>query len=336
MTVSDFVAHPFGSGLIMVTGLLLEAMVGYPHALFRTIGHPVSWMGALLSLLERIFNKGASSNKVQFLSGGMALGFLLIVVGGTSYFVQTLLLQLPYGSIGLCIAAASLLAGRSLYDHVATVAHALEEQGLEGGRQAISLLVGRDPTQLDEAGVARAALESLAENFSDGVVAPLFWGVVFGLPGIALYKAVNTADSMIGHRCTQYEYFGKCAARLDDVLNYIPARLAAAFLYFVASPSSHQNRIYKIVRRDAPQHLSWNAGWPEAAMAGALNVRLGGPRHYGTLYIEGAWLGDGRTDVNAADIKRGLHIYVRAGCACALIFGFISAAWLGMVLLGQH
>lgn len=333
MTASDFVVHPFGSGLIMVAGLLLEAMVGYPPALFKAIGHPVSWMGALLSLLERTFNKPDSSNKVQFLSGGLVLGFLLMVVGGASYFVQTLLLHLPYGIIGLCVAAATLLAGRSLYEHVATVAHALTEQGLEGGRHAISLLVGRDPAQLDEAGVARAALESLAENFSDGVVAPLFWGVVFGLPGIALYKAVNTADSMIGHRNAQYEYFGKCAARLDDVLNYIPARLAAAFLYLVALPSSHQNRIYKIVRRDAPQHLSWNAGWPEAAMAGALDVRLGGPRHYGARHVEGAWLGDGRTDVNATDIKRGLRIYVRAVCACALLFGFISAAWLGTVLL---
>lgn len=335
MTVSDFVFYPFGFGLIMIAGLLVEALFGYPSALFKTIGHPVSWMGALLSWLDHTFNKPEHSHKAQFTLGGLSLLFLLIVVGGVSVIVQLFLLQLPYGVLILCLLAASLLAGRSLYEHVANVAQALEEQGLEGGRKAVALLVGRDPNNLDEAGVARAALESLAENFSDGVVAPLFWGLLFGLPGLALYKAVNTADSMIGHRSERYEYFGKCAARLDDILNFLPARYSGRIIYLVAITVIKKLNAYKIMNRDGAKHISWNAGWPEAAMAGALDVRLGGPRRYGDLHVDGAWLGDGREDLDASDIRRGLRIYVRATIFCASIFGLLPTAWLGMVLLGQ-
>ncbi|MBV1887330.1 MAG: adenosylcobinamide-phosphate synthase CbiB, partial [Parvibaculaceae bacterium] len=232
--------------------------------------------------------------------------------------------------------SASLLAGRSLYEHVANVAQALEEQGLEGGRKAVALLVGRDPDNLDEAGVARAAIESLAENFSDGIVAPLFWGIVFGLPGIALYKAANTADSMIGHRSERYEYFGKCAARLDDILNFLPARHSGEFLSASASTFIHKLKARSLMLRDARKHLSMNAGWPEAGMAGALEVRLGGPRCYGNIQVEGAWLGDGRDDLDASDIRRALRIYVRAGIFCASISGLASAIWIGMVFLGQN
>lgn len=334
MTVSEFVILPIGSGLIMIAGLLLEAAFGYPQALFKAIGHPVSWMGALLSSLERTFNKPEHSNTAQFIWGGLSLTAVLVTVGGISLLLQAFLLQLPYGVIGLCLISASLLAGRSLYEHVANVAQALEEQGLEGGRKAVALLVGRDPDNLDEAGVARAAIESLAENFSDGVVAPLFWGLVFGLPGIALYKAVNTADSMIGHRSERFEYFGKCAARLDDLLNFLPARHSGEFLCASASTFVHKLKARSLMLRDARKHLSMNAGWPEAGMAGALEVRLGGPRHYGIIHVDGAWLGNGRKDLDASDIRRGLRIYLRAGTFYASIYTLASAAWVGMVFLG--
>ncbi|MBV1933487.1 MAG: cobalamin biosynthesis protein, partial [Parvibaculaceae bacterium] len=154
-------------------------------------------------------------------------------------------------------------------------------------------------------------------------------------PGIALYKAVNTADSMIGHRSERYEYFGKCAARLDDILNFLPARYSGGLLSDSAFTFIRKGNARHIMRRDARKHLSWNAGWPEAAMAGALEVRLGGPRRYGDLHVDGAWLGDGREDLGASDIRRGLRIYVRATIFCAIGFGLLSAAWLGMVLLGQ-
>lgn len=329
MTVSDFVFLPFGSGLIMIAGLLLEALFGYPPALFKAIGHPVSWMGAMLSWSERTFNKSEYSNKVRFTLGGLSLTFLLIVVGGVSVIVQLLLLQLPYGVFILCLLCASLLAGRSLYVHVADVARALEHHGVKGGRKAVALLVGRDPDGLDEAGVARAATESLAENFSDGVAAPLFWGALLGLPGIALYKAVNTADSMIGHRSERYEYFGKCAARLDDALNFIPARLSGVALSLAPFSLTRTRLAFSAIARDASHHLSPNAGWPEAAMAGALDLRLGGPRRYGDHEISGTWLGSGRATLNAQDIRRGLHLYVRAAVLYGTGLGVLTGISLG-------
>lgn len=327
---SLYLASP---GILMLVGLLVEAVFGYPKILFSAIGHPVSWMGALLSWLERTFNKPEQSHTAQFIWGSISLLLLLIVVGGISLYIQMLLLQLPYGVFGLCLLSASLLAGRSLYVHVADVAHALEQHGLEGGRKAVALLVGRDPDNLNEAGVARAAIESLAENFSDGVAAPLFWGALLGLPGIALYKAVNTADSMIGHRSARYEYFGKCSARLDDVLNFFPARLSGQILSYAAFSFIRKIKASRIMIRDAPKHLSYNAGWPEAAMAGALEVRLGGPRCYGDRPIDGAWLGEGRDALDAEDIRRGLRIYLRAVSLLATLLGLMSTLWAGMVLL---
>lgn len=329
MTVTDFVFYPFGFGLIMIAGLLLEAFFGYPPALFKAIGHPVSWMGAMLSWLDHTFNKPEHSHKAQFVGGGLSLIFLLIVVGGISVVLQILLLQLPYGVLILCLLSASLLAGRSLYVHVADVARALEQRGVEGGRKAVALLVGRDPEELDEAGVARAATESLAENFSDGVAAPLFWGALLGLPGIALYKAVNTADSMIGHRTERYEYFGKCAARLDDVLNFIPARLSGVALSLATFSLPRARLAFSAIARDASHHLSPNAGWPEAAMAGALDLRLGGPRRYGDRNIAGTWLGRGRATLNAHDIRRGLHLYVRAALLYGIGLGVLTGISLG-------
>ncbi len=330
MTVSDVVFYPFGFGLIMVAGLLVEALLGYPPALFKAIGHPVSWMGALLSWLGHTFNKPEHSHKAQFVWGGLSVAFLLLVVGSVSVIVQMFLLQLPYGVLVLCLLSASLLAGRSLYEHVANVAYALEQDGVTGGRKAVALLVGRDPEGLDEAGVARAATESLAENFSDGVAAPLFWGALLGLPGIALYKAVNTADSMIGHRSERYEYFGKSAARLDDVLNFIPARLSGVALSLAPFSLTSTRSAFSAITRDASHHLSPNAGWPEAAMAGALDLRLGGPRRYGDRKIAGTWLGSGRAALNAQDIRRGLHLYVRA----AVLYGTGLAILTGISLGG--
>jgi len=329
MTVSDFFFYPFGFGLIMIAGLLLEALFGYPPALFKAIGHPVSWMGAMLSWLERTFNKPEHSNKAQFIWGGSSLTFLLIVVGSVSVSVQLFLLQLPYGVFILCLLSASLLAGRSLYVHVVNVARALEQHGVKGGRKAVALLVGRDPDGLDEAGVARAATESLAENFSDGVAAPLFWGALLGLPGIALYKAVNTADSMIGHRTERYEYFGKCAARVDDVLNFIPARLSGVALSLATFSLTRTRLAFSAIARDASHHLSPNAGWPEAAMAGALDLRLGGPRLYGDREIAGTWLGSGRATLNAQDIRRGLHLYIRATVLYGTGLGILTSISVG-------
>ena len=220
----------------------------------------------------------------------------------------------PVGSGILILAASSLLAQRSLHHHVRAVAEALETQGLQAGRAAVAMIVGRNPDRLDEAGVARAAIESLAENFSDGVVAPAFWLIVGGLPCAMCYKATNTADSMIGHRTPRYDAFGWAAARLDDVINLPASRLSALFLIVAAAAIGASPRgALQAVWRDARGHRSPNAGWPEAAMAGALGLRLAGPRVYGETLIDDAFMGDGRREATAADIIRALRLY-RAAC----------------------
>jgi adenosylcobinamide-phosphate synthase len=211
------------------------------------------------------------------------------------------------------------------------VSKGLRENGIEGGRAAVSMIVGRNPQSLDEAGVSRAAIESLAENFSDGIVAPAFWLGLGGLPGAVLYKATNTADSMVGHRTPRHEAFGWAAARFDDLVNLPASRLSA--LLIIAAAALHRGASPKgawhAVRRDASHHRSPNAGWPEAAMAGALGLRLAGPRVYGDVRVEDRWMNDGRAEANVADIDRALALY---RTACALLFGMAAGlallAWI--------
>ena len=299
--------------LIAAMALLIEAAAGYP--LYSLIGHPVTWMGGLLSALEARLNRGAHRR----LAGAVALLVLLAAAILPARALQDLLGGGLIGRLALAALASSLLAQRSLYTHVKAVADALDAQGLDGGRRAVAMIVGRDPDTLDVAGVARAAIESLAENFSDGVVAPLFWLVVAGLPGAAAYKAANTADSMIGHRNARYERFGYAAARFDDLINLPASRLAALWLF---AASGFDARVGAAVRRDARAHRSPNAGWPEAAMAGALGLKLAGPRVYGGVTAPDAFMGDGRREATSADIRAGLRLYVRA---CAIQFAVVAA-----------
>jgi adenosylcobinamide-phosphate synthase len=296
----------------------VEAIVGYPDRLLRLIRHPVVWIGALIGALDRGLNDTALSVGHRRLRGLLALLFLHGVVFGACLALQlTAMIWLGrwLGIVVLAVIGSSLLAQRSLHDHVAAVAAGLESGGLAAGRVAVSRIVGRNPERLDEAGVVRAAIESLAENFSDGVVAPAFWGAVLGLPGMAAYKAVNTADSMIGHRTPRHEAFGWAAARFDDVVNLPASRLAALFILVAAWLMRADWRAGgRAVRRDAGHHRSPNAGWPEAAMAGALGLRLAGPRVYGDRLVQDGWMGDGRAAATVADLRRALALF-RAACA---------------------
>ena len=302
--------------------MLIELLVGYPQGVSRAIGHPVTWMGRLISWLEDRLNTGADA-EARRRWGAVAMLALLAVVGIAAFFIEVALLLLPFGMIALALVASTLLAQRSLFIHVARVADALDEEGLDAGREAVAHIVGRDTAALDPAGVARAAIESLAENFSDGVVAPAFWMVLAGLPGAALYKAINTADSMIGHRSERYRDFGRTAAQLDDLVNLPAARLSALLIgaaaYFTKSASA--SGAFAAVRRDAARHASPNAGYPEAAIAGALGLSLGGPRSYEGAATEGAFMGDGRREATTADIRAALELYGRAdGLLIAMVF----------------
>ena len=318
--------------LLAAAALTCEALFGYPQALYRAIGHPVTWIGALIRQLDGALNREGDSFLVRKLGGCLALVLLLAITGGVAFALQWALTGWA-GFVLLALLAASLPAQRSLYEHVADVAQALEGEGLEGGRRAVSMIVGRNTAVLDEAGVARAAIESLAENFSDGVVAPLFWTAVGGLPGGVLYKAANTADSMIGHRTKRHEAFGWAAARFDDLVNLPASRLTALFLLVAASltPGLSAREGWRALRRDAGLHRSPNAGWPEAAMAGALGLRLAGPRVYGTELTQDAFMGAGRAEATAADIRSALHLYRRALMVQALMLFAVAALviWRG-------
>jgi adenosylcobinamide-phosphate synthase len=295
---------------LAMAALVLEAIVGYPQGVFKAIGHPVTWQGRAISACERRMNIGAPRRRR--LGGIVTLIALLAASAIPAALLQACLSRYLLGCSALAVLAAALPAQRSLFDHVRRVAEALESDGLEAGRRAVSQIVGRDPAALDVAGVARAAIESLAENFADGVVAPIFWLAVAGLPGGFAYKAVNTADSMIGHKSERYLYFGWAAARFDDLVNLPASRLAALWLVVAAATQGGAIAAWRSVRRDASRHRSPNAGWPEAAMAGALGLQLAGPRVYDGATVEDAFMGEGRREATAADIRAALVLYRRA------------------------
>lgn len=314
--------------LLALFSLIVELLGGYPDRLFRAIGHPVSWIGNLIALLDRRLNDATLKPHARRLHGVLALTILMVASGSVAFALQWSLTGTWLGLFALAFLASTLLAQRSLASHVAAVARALEDKGLASGRKEVSMIVGRDPESLDEAGVSRAAIESLAENFSDGIVAPAFWLAVGGLPGAAIYKAVNTADSMIGHRTPRHEAFGWAAARFDDLINLPASRLtallllAAAFLMPGASPAN----AWRSIRRDARRHRSPNAGWPEAAMAGALGLALAGPRAYKGVLVDDAFMGQGgRRNANAADIRRALKLYWTADLLLLALFGGLAA-----------
>ena len=315
------------------SALLAEALLGYPGALFRAIRHPVVWVGALLAWLDRALNRAAAPAGARRALGVATVLVLLAASAGPAALIQSAALAWlprPAAVAVLALLASSLLAQRSLFVHVRAVAEGLERDGLAGGRAAVSQIVGRNPETLDEAGVVRAAIESLAENFSDGVVAPALWGALLGLPGIAAYKAVNTADSMIGHRTARHAAFGWAAARLDDAVNLPASRLAALWLVLAAAVTrgADARAAWRAVWRDARHHRSPNAGWPEAAMAGALGLRLAGPRVYGTTRVEDAWMGRGRASATPDDLARALLLYRRA---CAIQIAAVGLALMVMV-----
>lgn len=311
----------------MAVAMVVDALSGWPSWLFARIGHPVTWLGRLISAIDAAWNRDSDPpafRRAAGVAGALVVIALSVALG---WMLQSLLPSLlPWGWVQIVLVgvlAWPLVALRSLHDHVAAVATPLHAGDIAAAREAVSRIVGRDPATLDEAGIARAAIESLAENASDGIVAPVFWGALFGLPGILGYKAINTLDSMIGHRSERHEAFGWAAARIDDVANFIPARLTGFLFVLLAS---RRSEALSCMTRDARRHRSPNAGWPEAAMAGALGVRLSGPRIYHGSITNEPWLNDGARDPLAADISQGLTIYRRAMLLLAGVLAILAFA----------
>jgi adenosylcobinamide-phosphate synthase len=314
---------------LALVAMLIELCFGYPDRLQRAIGHPVTWIGRLIALLDRSLNREAAEPQARRAAGIVAVLVVLVIVGVIALAIQHALLRAPFGIFAVGVLASTLVAQRSLRRHVADVATALEKDGVAAGRAAVAHIVGRDTDGLEAAGIARAAIESLAENFSDAIVAPVFWMVIGGLPGAALYKAINTADSMIGHRTRRYAAFGWAAARLDDLVNLPASRLCALLLIAAAALTKAASAAdaWRAVRRDAVRHRSPNAGYPEAAMAGALGLALAGPRSYGGVQVDDAAMGDGRPEADATDIRRALALYRLADAILIALLG------IGTILL---
>lgn len=301
---------------VALTAMALEAALGWPGLLYRRVGHPVGLFARIINAAQHMGNRGGAA--ARRVAGVATVALLLIVAGGGGWVLQYAALSL--GSTGwllVAVMAWPALAMRSLDDHVRAVWRALRMGDLAAARRAVGMIVGRDTDDLDEDGVARAAIESLAESFCDGVLAPLFWLLVLGLPGAWAYKALNTADSMIGHPEPDLRDFGWAAARADDLANWIPARLSGAALCLMGGG-------WRIMWRDCRRHASPNAGWSEAAMAGALGVRLAGPIRYDGILRNKAWIGDG-PPARWADLGRALAIYRRA---CVVVFVVVGVLWL--------
>ena len=301
---------------VLVVAVALDWLIGDPRWLWGRLKHPVVVLGSVIDGLDRHVNHGSSARR-------RAVGFAVLVAIVVLATASGVLLA-SLGWVVEAIVMAILLAQRDLHDHVKKVATALRRDGLGEGRRLVGHIVGRDTGQLDGHGVSRAAIESCAENFADGVVAPLFWYVVAGLPGVLVCKAVNTLDSMIGHRDSRHHAFGHASARCDDLLNLLPARLSAVVVAGASmlTRGADPRGSWRAVWRDARHHKSPNAGWPEAAFAGALDIAIAGPRRYGGTLVNDAWMGDGRAACTPGDIDTALRLYVRscilAGGLCVL------------------
>ncbi|MBB3358780.1 MULTISPECIES: adenosylcobinamide-phosphate synthase CbiB [unclassified Novosphingobium] len=303
----------------LALALALDLALGWPAALYARLGHPVGGFARVIGWCARLGNRPQWSAGRRRAMGVVTVLVLLAVAIGLAGALQALATWLAGGWAWIVIGLLAWpgLALRSLHDHVRPVALALARDDLAGARRAVAMIVGRDTATLDRAGVARAAIESLAESFCDGVAAPLFWMVLAGLPGLWAYKAINTADSLIGHREAPWGPFGWAAARLDDALNLLPARLGAVLLCLAGGGG------WAVLWRDHGRHASPNAGWTEAAMAGALGLRLAGPVVYDGVAVAKDWIGQGRAAADARDVARALRLYRRA---CALLIAVALGA----------
>lgn len=311
----------------LLAGLALDAVVGEMRPIFRFVPHPVVVIGGVIASLERRLNRESRGRAARRARGALVVLVVVALAAACGWFLMVLARHWRFGWAIEIATIGVLVAQRSLYDHVFAVCRALETGGLTAARAEVSKIVGRDPNSLDEFAVARAGIESLFENFSDGVVAPALWYLLLGLPGLLAYKAINTLDSMIGHRSPRYLDFGAFAARLDTAANFVPARLAGLILAIAAVvvPEGNPSASLKTMLRDAGKHRSVNAGWPEGAAAGALGLALAGPRRYGADLVNDPWIGDGRARATAIDMRRALYLFI---AACLVHAALVAAAAL--------
>ena len=298
----------FTSGVLF--SCLIDIFIGWPHYLFKKIGHPVTWIGFLIEKFDKGFNKSTFRNEIRKFLGVATLIILVMIVGVVSFYAQWLVMTIFDKTwikiLLLAIFFWPFLAFKSMYEHIMQVYLALSNKGILQAREAVSHIVGRSTEKMEEPEIVRASIESLAENTSDGIVAPIFWAILFGLPGIACYKTINTLDSMIGYKSEKYRDFGWASARMDDLVNFLPARLTCLlFAIFSSNPIQTLNQAL----RDAKRHRSPNAGWPESAMAWSIGIRLSGPRLYDGKLNNEPWINSKGANGEKADILKALRVF---------------------------
>lgn len=312
---------------ILLIALVLDWYFGEPEVLWSRLPHPIVLFGKAVSFADKRLNYDDDSDAKQYKKGAVAISLLLLAALLFAFALEAIIGWFGrIGSILEIMVVFVLLAQKSLADHVDRVAEGLKEDGLKGGRKAVSMIVGRDPSKLDKSGVSRASIESLAENFSDGVVAPAFWYAIFGLPGIVVYKMINTADSMIAYKSKKYLWFGRVAAQVDDLANWVPARISAVLIAIgsgmLNGVEAFRNSLI-ISLRDSGLHRSPNAGWPEGAMAGGADLALGGPRIYPEEFVQQAYLNSaGKRELGIKDIKQTIRIFA---LSCFTLWFFTGA-----------
>ena len=305
--------------------LILDWLLGEPDILWRRVPHPVVMFGRAISALEAIGNRRSRTGHMRRNFGILAIIILVFGAGGIGALLSAITSQwIGISNAITLIMLTILLAGRSLDDHIRNVARDLETD-LMDARASVGMIVGRNTAEMDQGDIARAAIETGAENLSDGVIAPAFWFLIFGLPGVMIYKMVNTADSMIGYKNARYLAFGWAAARLDDVLNYLPARLTA--LLICAGSLGGAFRAFSIMRADARSHQSPNAGWPEAAMAGGINVWLAGPRRYGQRIRDAARMNADGSNADSKKVFAAMRVLILAQGLFGILL-FVLAVYL--------
>jgi adenosylcobinamide-phosphate synthase len=312
----------------LLLALIIDAIIGDPDWLWRRVSHPVVWFGHVISGLDEHFNRSSDSRKERGEKGLFILAFLIFLAAAAGLALQYLMDVFFLSWAFEAVVVAVFLSGRSLYDHVQRVAEKLEKSDLAQARRSVAHIVGRDTETLDRSGISRAAIESLAENFSDGVIAPAVWYLIAGLPGLIIYKVINTADSMIGHKTGRHRDFGRGVARFDDLINLPASRITAGLCVIGAAlrhGSTAAQNAWSVIRKDAAKHRSPNAGWPEAAMAGALNIALSGPRTYENTPGNEPWINEGgRRQLGSDDIRTSLRLYLTSGMVFVGLLVFLG------------
>jgi len=323
------------NGILVIAAFVLDAFVGE----FRSIPHPVQGFGVIIGLFNRVFNREGNSPAIKTAAGF----FMAVIVACSGYLVPYLLIRYAYaylpawaGFALTLLLAYTTLSVKGLADSAREVIRPLLEGDMESARRALSMIVGRDTGSLDERGVTRGAVETVAENASDGVVAPLFYMAIGGVPLAMMYKAVNTMDSMVGYKDEKYRDFGRYPALIDDIANFIPARITSLYMILAAwvlsffRPGAYSaSGSIDILFRDRLNHKSPNSGYPEAAMAGALGVRLGGPSEYFGMVVDKPFIGDETSELTSEKVRDAVRLLYVTGAAAALdlaVFGYIISA----------